>query len=103
MTMAAATAQKVMTDAHNRIVRFHNEREQAAVARRPKNFVLYHYTTADGLKGIVQNDELWATSAYYLDDSTEIMYGYQFGIALSSTNANVLFDSKENGETWHVA
>jgi hypothetical protein len=75
--MAAATAQKVMTDAYNRILRFHNEREQAAAARRPKNFVLYHYTTADGLKGIVENDELWATSAYYLNDSTEVMYGYQ--------------------------
>ena len=24
--------------------------------------MLYHYTTADGLKGIVENDELWATS-----------------------------------------
>lgn len=63
MTTAAATAQKVMTDAHNRIVRFHNERERAAAARRPKHFVLCHYTTADGLKGIVENDELWATSA----------------------------------------
>jgi hypothetical protein len=77
MTMAAADAKKVMTDAHNRIVQFHNDRDQAAAARRPKNFVLYHYTTADGLKGIVENDELWATSAYYLNDSTEIMYGYQ--------------------------
>jgi hypothetical protein len=77
MTMAAADAKKVMTDAHNRIVQFHNDRDQAAAARRPKSFVLYHYTTADGLKGIVENDELWATSAYYLNDSTEIMYGYQ--------------------------
>ena len=39
--------------------------------------MLYHYTTADGLKGIVENHELWATSAYYLNDLTEIMYGYQ--------------------------
>jgi hypothetical protein len=75
--MAAADTKKVMTDAHNRIFHFHNERDQAAAARRPKSFVLYHYTTADGLKGIVENDELWATSAYYLNDSTEIMYGYQ--------------------------
>jgi len=75
--MAAADAKKAMTDAHNRIVQFHNDRDQAAAARRPKNFVLYHYTTADGLKGIIENDELWATSAYYLNDPTEIMYGYQ--------------------------
>jgi hypothetical protein len=75
--MAAVDAKTIMTDAHNRIVQFHNDRDQQAASRRPKNFVLYHYTTADGLKGIVENDELWATSAYYLNDSTEIMYGYQ--------------------------
>ena len=75
--MAAVDAKKIMTDAHNRIVQFHNDRDQQAASRRPKNFVLYHYTTVDGLKGIVENDELWATSAYYLNDSTEIMYGYQ--------------------------
>ena len=77
MAMAADTAEKVMTDAHNWILRFQSERDQAAAARRPKNFVLYHYTTTDGLKGIIENDELWATSAYYLNDSTEIMYGYR--------------------------
>ena len=75
--MAAVDAKRIMTDAHNRIVQFHNDRDQQAASRRPKNFVLYHYTTVDGLKGIVENDELWATSAYYLNDSTEIMYGYQ--------------------------
>ena len=75
--MAADGAKKIMTDAQNRIVKFHNDRDQATAARRPKSFVLYHYTTADGLKGIVENHELWATSAYYLNDLTEIMYGYQ--------------------------
>jgi hypothetical protein len=54
--------------------RFHDELDQAAAKRQPQNFVLYHYTTADGLKGIVEKDELWAASAYYLNDSTEIMY-----------------------------
>lgn len=38
--------------------------------------ILYHYTTGDGLKGIIENNELWATSAYFLNDSAEIMYGY---------------------------
>lgn len=71
--MAAETAKKIMAYAHNGIVHFHNERDQAAAARRPKNFLLYLYTTAYGLKGIVENDELWATSACYLNDSTEIM------------------------------
>jgi hypothetical protein len=38
--------------------------------------VLYHYTSAEGLKGIIENNELWATSAYYLNDSAEMFYGY---------------------------
>lgn len=36
---------------------------------------LFHYSNADGLKGIVEDSALWATSAYYLNDSSEIMYG----------------------------
>ncbi len=42
----------------------------------PPGTVLYHYTSAEGLMGIVENNELWATSAYYLNDSAEIFYGY---------------------------
>jgi hypothetical protein len=42
----------------------------------PPNCILYHYTTAEGLKGIIENNELWATSAYFLNDSAEITYGY---------------------------
>ena len=36
---------------------------------------LHHYTTAEGLKGIVESNSLWATSAYYLNDSSEVEYG----------------------------
>lgn len=35
-----------------------------------------HYTTADGLKGIIEKNDLWANSAYFLNDSAEITYGY---------------------------
>lgn len=42
----------------------------------PPTGLLYHYTTADGLKGIIEKNELWATAAYFLNDSTEIIYGY---------------------------
>jgi hypothetical protein len=37
--------------------------------------VLWHYTTAVGLGGIVSSDRLWATSARFLNDSQEISYG----------------------------
>ncbi len=36
---------------------------------------VYHYTTAEGLKGIVQSNSLWASGAYYLNDTSEIEYG----------------------------
>jgi hypothetical protein len=70
------TAVHVTTTAHNKILRYNYERDQAATKPMPNRGVLYHYTTAEGLKGIVEHHELWATSAYYLNDSSEIMYGY---------------------------
>ncbi len=36
---------------------------------------LFHYTTAQGLKGIVEDKCLWATAASYLNDASEIEYG----------------------------
>jgi len=39
---------------------------------RPR--VVYHYTTAAGLLGIVQSNRLWATNARFLNDHSEIEY-----------------------------
>ncbi|MCX5643270.1 MAG: DUF2971 domain-containing protein [Phycisphaerae bacterium] len=36
---------------------------------------LYHYTTAEGLKGIVEKQELWATHIFYLNDWKELWHG----------------------------
>jgi hypothetical protein len=36
--------------------------------------VLYHYTDAAGFLGIVQSNELWASHAGFLNDSTELIY-----------------------------
>src|ERR1041384_1576734 len=36
---------------------------------------LYHYTTQAGLLGIFETNCLWATSARYLNDSSEYLYG----------------------------
>jgi hypothetical protein len=38
---------------------------------------LYHYTTPDGLIGIVENRTLWATDVFYLNDSEEFALGIQ--------------------------
>jgi hypothetical protein len=77
MVTVSDPAAQVIIAAHNRILRYHNDREQIAIKQRPNGGVLYHYTTADGLKGIIENGELWSTSAYYLNDSAEILYGYR--------------------------
>lgn len=39
--------------------------------------VLYHYTSVTGLQGILQSNRLWATAAYFMNDSSEIEYGCQ--------------------------
>jgi Protein of unknown function (DUF2971) len=36
--------------------------------------VLYHYTTAAGLMGIIASQRLWATNARFLNDPSEIRY-----------------------------
>jgi hypothetical protein len=41
-------------------------------AKRPS--LVYHYTTAVGLLGIVQSHRLWATNARFLNDHSEIEY-----------------------------
>lgn len=37
-------------------------------------FDLWHYTTAEGLKGILSDQTLWATDYRYLNDESEITY-----------------------------
>jgi hypothetical protein len=44
--------------------------------QKPPPDVLYHYTAQVGLRGIVENTELWATKIQYMNDTTE------FGLAL---------------------
>ena len=39
------------------------------------NEPIYHYTTAAGLKGILEQKVLWATHSDYLNDVSELRYG----------------------------
>jgi hypothetical protein len=41
------------------------------ILRTPLPDALYHYTTQEGLLGIVSHKEIWATKIQYLNDSTE--------------------------------
>jgi len=36
---------------------------------------LYHYTDATGLKGVIENDEIWFTDFRYLNDPSELRHG----------------------------
>jgi hypothetical protein len=42
--------------------------------------LVYHYTTADGLKGIIENRCLWATSVNFLNDFSEYEHGLKIVI-----------------------
>lgn len=45
------------------------------VRKPPLPNVVYHYTTADGLLGILRSGTIWATNARYMNDASEIIYG----------------------------
>ena len=38
---------------------------------------LYHYTNAEGMKGILETKKIWATQYQYVNDSSELVYGRQ--------------------------
>src|SRR5947209_2490740 len=40
------------------------------------DYGLFHYTTSEGLRGIIETNCIWATAATYLNDASEIAYGY---------------------------
>lgn len=43
---------------------------------RDRNYpgIIYHYTTADGLIGILESNEFWATALNYMNDASELTY-----------------------------
>jgi hypothetical protein len=45
----------------------------------PVPSILYHYTDAHGLLGILQTHDLWATNVLYLNDAKEVHYGHELG------------------------
>jgi hypothetical protein len=69
-------AADLANSAYNSIISLNLGSELNTRKAFPPAYVLYHYTNADGLKGIVEKNELWATSAYSLNDLAEITYGY---------------------------
>lgn len=59
---------------------------------------LYHYTNIGALLGIVENRKLWASHAYYLNDSEEILYAVDqlvFVTSMLATGTNFNVQEKE--------
>lgn len=38
---------------------------------------IYHYTDLNGLKGIIENNSLWATNLFFLNDRQELLHGME--------------------------
>ena len=53
---------------------------------------LYHYTNANGMLGIIDSNRLWATHYQYLNDLSELEYGY----SLAKKIIKSFFDKEEN-------
>ncbi|WP_163934245.1 DUF2971 domain-containing protein [Paraferrimonas sp. SM1919] len=57
---------------------------------------LYHYTSAEGLKGIINSESLWATDCRFLNDSTEFHDGLSFTIEeLAKRNSTLCTELSE--------
>jgi hypothetical protein len=63
------SAVNLANEAYGKIVKFHYNREFTTPKQKPPEGFLYHYTTADGLKGIIENDELWAEIVGFKSES----------------------------------
>ena len=80
---------------------FEIEQVSSFLARSPPE-TLYHYTTQDGLLGIVRSGELWATNVQYMNDRREFfvaletaaerLKGHRFGpgISVNRLSANLI-------------
>ena len=59
---------------------------------------LFHYTSAGGLKGILESRCIWATDAAFLNDASEIIYaGRQLGLHLDNLVKQLEMEKPEPG------
>lgn len=61
--------------------------EQAFLARLTRGEppeMIFHYTTANGLLGVIKSNRLWASDVLYMNDATEVEYGRQLIIEVAA-------------------
>lgn len=66
--------------------------EEILSRKPPKS--LYHYTTQEGLIGIIQKKEIWATHTQYLNDNTEYLHASD--LVLKELKKRISNSSDEN-------
>lgn len=60
--------------------------------------ILYHYTTQEGLLGILKEKALWITNLYYLNDSSEYLHAFDLAEKEIKNNIAVLSKNKSGKE-----
>lgn len=78
-----------VNEAEERISRDFWSDYRGVLAKKPPEMV-YHYTDAAGLEGILTSKTIWATHVTFLNDPHEIVYGqsvFERGLARKKTNA----------------
>jgi len=67
------------------------------------NDLLWHYTTPEGLTGIIESSSLWATDVFYLNDSAEFMHGINIARKIIKQKISSLGgDKKERLERFDI-
>jgi hypothetical protein len=57
---------------------------------------LYHYTSLEGLLGIIESKSIWATNVLYLNDASELNYS----IDLPKGQVDEFKDNIPNDKNW---
>lgn len=83
--------------------------EQSHIAAPERPEIVYHYTDAGGLQGIISSSSLWATDVEFLNDAQELIYARDHLLsALRSAMDDVALRAHEevgnigwHSDSWH--
>lgn len=87
---------QIPSDQRKRILSHGKSVVSEAVGKIELPDVLYHYTTGDGLIGILQNKKIWATNVGYMNDSEEFIQGAKALRREAESRFSLRYDNPEN-------
>ncbi|MES2019578.1 MAG: DUF2971 domain-containing protein [Pseudomonadota bacterium] len=47
--------------------------------------IIYHYTSLDGFRGIIESEDMWLTESAFLNDASEVIHGMQISQEIFKT------------------